>query len=624
MSTLNERVRPVKCLGLTAGLLTLVASMAHAQETEIEDVVVTATRMETPISMVGSSITVIDAEELEREQAREVIDVLRKVPGVSVTQTGSMGAYTNVYMRGMEGYHTLLLVDGVELADPSRAQPSYDFGHLMVGDIERIEVVRGPQSTLYGGDAIGGVINIITKKGKGKPKVSALAEIGSFRTKDLRTSVRGSQNKVNYGASVTYLDSGGFSTADERNGNTEDDGYENVTVNTNFGVDVTDTFDLEAKLRYMRAHYEYDNWSGGKAIDADFNAYRREKSAYLGGNLSFFDGRLNNKVGLSYVTAQRDMYIGSNRSNASNPGTYYDGAKRKVEYQGNLDISKDQAVVFGAETEQESTEQSGIDKKVRNNGYFANYQITALDNLSLSAGVRLDDHQKFGNHSTYRLTGAYTFDATQTRLHSSFGTGFRAPSLYELYENVYGGGNEDLEPEESRGWDFGVEQTFWDDRVLVDVTYFRNTTKNLISWVGSGYVNINRAQSQGVENTLSAELTDNLSLTGTYTYTLAKNKSTGQSLTRRPKHEATMTLGWEPTDRLTTDFSVRAKGRTFDGATKDYMGGFMTLDAKTAYTLNETVTVYGRAENLLDKDYQEASTYGTPGRAFYVGVRTQF
>ncbi|NVJ92757.1 MAG: TonB-dependent receptor [Methylocystaceae bacterium] len=596
----------------------MMVSMAQAQETEREDVVVTATRMETPLSKVGSSTTVITAQEIERDQAREVIDVLRKVPGLSITQTGSFGSSTSIFMRGMSSYHTQLLIDGVEMADPSAGQPSYDFGHLMVTDIERIEIVRGPQSTLYGGDAIGGVINIITKKGKGKPRSSVSAEYGSYNTKNLKASLSGAQQKLSYAVSASYLDTQGFSSADERNGNTEEDGAENLTVNANFGVQFNDIFSMDTKLRHMRSEIEYDTWSGGRAVDRNDNMRKTESSAYLGANLALFDNRLTNKLGVSYISSERDTYLGEARN------SYFDGYKNKLEYQGNFKITEAQNIVFGAETEQEHTEQSGIDRKVRNNGYFATYQIEAIENLILSAGARLDDHEKYGNHDTYRLTGSYTLDSTQTRFHSSTGTGFRAPSLYELYESVYGGGNEDLEPEESRGWDFGVEQPLWDDRIVLDVTYFENSTKNLINWVGTGYVNVNKAEARGVETGMSIDLLDNLSLDGAYTYTLAENKSTGGTLARRPKHEGTLTVAYEPMDDLTTDLSVRAKGRTYDSATSSYMGGFAVYDFKTSYKINDTVTVFGRLENIFDKDYHEASSYGTGGRAAYAGVRARF
>ncbi len=616
MRTLNELVRPVKCFTIAASTLTLAVPIAQAQSPDVEEIVVTATRMATPISTIGSATTVITAQDIEREQAREVIDVLRKVPGLSITQTGSLGGATSIYMRGMNAHHTQLLIDGVEMADPSATQPSYDFGHLMVTDIERIEVVRGPQSTLYGGDAIGGVINIITKKGKGKPRTNASVEYGSYNSKNVKGSVAGSHEKISYALSANYLSSQGYSSADKRNGNPETDGSNNLTVNANLGLQLSEIFDVETKLRHMRSHIEYDTWSNGQATDGNQNMYKKETSAYLGGNLSLFKGRLKNKLGASYITSNRDTYLGNSRDK------FYDGAKHKFEYQGNLSIIKNHNVVFGLETETESSEQGGIDKSVRNNGYFLNYQFSVIDDLHLTIGGRRDDHQTYGTHDTYRATAAYDIATWGTRFHSSIGTGFRAPSLYELYAPSWGNAN--LKPEESTGFDFGVDQTFWEDRINIDVTYFQNTSKNLTQWSASGYQNTARAKAKGFESGLTAELTDHLSLSGTYTYTLAEDKTTGGTLARRPKHTGTLTLGWEPLDDLTTDFSVRAKGRTYDSATSSYMGGFAIYDAKTAYKINDMATIYARIENLFDKDYHEASSYGTGGRAAYMGIRATF
>jgi len=616
MRTLNELVRPVKCLCLCTSAVLTPLSTSLAQDTQTKDVVVTATRMETPLSMVGSATTIITAEDIERDQAREVVDVLRKVPGLSITQTGSLGSTTSIYMRGMNAHHTQLLIDGVEMADPSAAQPSYDFGHLMVTDIERIEIVRGPQSTLYGGDAIGGVINIITKKGKGAPRGNASLEYGSYNSKNVKASLSGSQNKLSYALSASYLNSHGYSSADERNGNDETDGNENLSVNANFGVKLNDILDIETKLRHMRSHIEYDSWSNGQASDGNQNMYKKESSAYLGGNLALFDGRLKNKLGASYITSKRDTYQGESRDQ------YYDGDKRKFEYQGNFAIAQNHALVFGAETETEGSEQAGIDKTVRNNGYFATYQFSLFDDLSLSLGARLDDHEAYGNYDTYRATASYDLADWGTRFHSSLGTGFRAPSLYELYSPSWG--NTDLKPEESTGFDLGVEQLLWEDRIVLDVTYFQNSVKNLTQWSMSGYQNTARAKSKGVETGLSIDLLDNLALSANYTYTLAEDRSTGGTLARRPKHAGSLSINYEPVENWTTDLAVRAKGRTYDSATSDYMGAFTLFDFKTAYKVTDFATVYGRVENIFDKDYHEASTYGTSGRAGYIGVRTTF
>ena len=605
------------CLAASAfALICYVDTHAVAEEAvkRTPEVVVSAGRFPLPANQVGSAVTVVTSEDMEREQATRVIDVLRKVPGLSVTETGGPGAQASIFMRGMSSYNTQLLIDGVEMADTSAPQPAYDFGHLLVADIERIEIVRGPQSVLYGGDAIGGTINVITKKGKGNPRVDTSAEGGAFATRNLRSSIGGSRDKINYAASVNFFDTNGFSFADERNGNSETDGYENLTLTGNLGVAPTDDFDIRVGFRHTKAKLEYDGWTGKTSTDSNAKMDHREDSGRLGANLGLFHGALKNIVAASFASHERD-YTSST----------YDGSKRKFEYQGTWTVAPNNAVVFGAETETEEAKTGDFDESVRDNGYFANLQFQPFADLSVSLGGRLDDQEEYGDHETFRLTGSYTVDPSDSRFHGSLGTGFRAPSLYELYNPDLG--NTDLKPEESRGWDFGVEQPLWDSRAVIDLTYFHNTTKNLIhyegTWPNGRYENVSGASAKGLETSLTVDARENLSVRGTYTFTIAQDKSTGGQLARRPKHEGSVTMSWNPIDRLTTDFSMRAKGRTFDGPfTNVSMGGFATIAAKAAYKITERASVYGRVENLFDKHYQEAATYGTGGRAVYIGVRT--
>ncbi len=590
-----------------------------ADETTAPDVVVTANRIATPAASLGSSVTVITAEDIERAQVTEVPELLRRVPGLAVSQTGGAGRATAVRMRGMEGHHTLLLINGVEAADTSSAQQSYDFGHLVVGDIERIEIVRGPQSTLYGADAIGGVINVITRQGKGAPRITGAAEYGSYDTVVLRSGLSGSWKRLDYAADVAFEDVGGFSAASTRTGNVEGDGYTNLTLNGRFGAQATDWLRFEAALRAMNSELQYDNWSGGRAVDGDDNMDKAERSGRLSADISLFDGVLINTLTMSRATSERDIYAGRTQTSA------FDGSKTKLEYQGTWTIVENHALVFGAETEREAAETSGgIDDAVRNNGFYADYQVDLPDDsLSLTLGARLDDHEAFGRHDTYRVTAAYLLDATNTRFHASWGTGFRAPSLFELYDATWG--NADLEPETSRGWDLGAEQALWDERIVVDVTWFDNRTKDLITWSWpAGYANLSSTRAYGLETSLTAEVRDDLTITAGHTYTESRNNATAQVLPRRPRHEGSASLTWRPTDDLSSTLGMRAVGRNYDSATGEYLGGYALFDVRASYDVTETFTVHGRIENLFDKQYEEADSYGTPGLAAYVGVRAAF
>ena len=606
------KVRPISIKVKAA--LVLAASLSSPALAG--DLIVTANRVETESEKLGSAVTVITAEEIERKQARTVADILRDVPGLAVSNTGGKGRDTAIRIRGAEAYHTKLIVDGIDLSDPSRGQPSYDFGHLLASDVERIEVVRGPQSLLYGGDAVGGVISITTKRGKRAPKVTGFAEMGSHHTYTGSAGVTGSTERVNYALTATHFETDGISAAEERNGNSENDPYWNQTLTGRVGARLTDTWGVEATGRLMRSQLDYDNWSGGRAVDDNDRMDKTERSGRLATDLTVLDGRLTNVVAYSLSETERDLGKGKRQT------SFFDGETQEWEYQGTARLAQDHTLVFGAETRTESTRQSDISADVSNNGYYADYQFSPIASLFLTAGGRLDDHQSYGSHKTWRGTAAYLVDSTQTRLHGSYGTGFRAPSLYELFHPTWG--NRTLRPEESRGWDAGVEQTFLNGKAVVDVTWFDNRIQDLIQWSATGYTNIASTRAQGVETAARWQFAEDWRLNAAHTYTESRNNATGQVLARRPKHQGSVGLGWTPLDGLTTDATMRAVGCSYDSATGRYVGGYATYDLAVAYDVTEWARLFGRIENLTDKQYQEVDTYGTPGRTGFVGVRATF
>ena len=614
------KVRPfVFAVKAATACAALLGAPAMAEETR-DDMVVTANRVETESEKIGSAVTIITAEQIDRSQKATVAEVLRDVPGLSVSQTGGTGRTTAIRIRGAEAYHTKLIVDGIDLSDPSRSQPSYDFGNLMSADIERIEVVRGPQSLLYGGDAVGGVIAITTRKGQGKPRVTANAEIGSAHTYSVGSSVSGSQDRVSYAIGVNHFQTDGISAASKRTGNDENDPYRNDSVTARLGIKLTDIWDAEASGRYMRAKVDYDDWTT-RAVDDSDSMRSTERSGRLATNLTLFGGRLRNTVAYSVMESERD--IDNGRSFWGDRYSFFDGESQKLEYQGTAKLAPDNhTIVFGAENKQDSTKQSNLAKDVTDNGYYADYQFSPLDSLFLTMGGRLDDHETFGTHDTYRGTAAYLVDATATRLHGSYGTGFRAPSLYELFHPTYG--NKALKPEESRGWDAGVEQQLLDGRAAIDVTWFDNRIQNLIQWSNNFYRNIASARARGAELGGHFDVTQDLRLNATYTFTDSRNNTNGQMLARRPKNQASFGAAWKPLEGVTTDATMRAVGRQYDSATSNYVGGFVTFDLAASYQLTEWAKVYGRVENLLNKQYEEVDTYGAPGRMVFVGVKGEF
>lgn len=593
-------------------------------------IVVSANRVATDSSKIGSAVTVITAEDIARQQANTVAEVLRTVPGLSIANYGTTGSQTDVRIRGAEAWHTKLIIDGVDMADPSSTRPSFDFGHLLASDIERIEILRGPQSLLYGSDSIGGVISITTRKGKGKPKVTASAEAGSYHTYKGSAGLSGSEGAASYAISATRFQTDGISSGDQRNGNSENDGYQASSASARLGYQITDAWSVETSLRAMNDRLDYDRYNSTTRRAEDDNSWfrKRDRSARLATTFSPFGPVLENTLAYSVQESKRDYQDGDLSGGSA---YFYDGESQKLDYQGTARLNEHNTVVFGAETKTDSTTQGGGfslpgHKDVSTAGYFADYQVSPFDALFLTVGGRLDDHETFGTHTTYRTTAAYLVEATQSRLHSSYGTGFRAPSLSELYLPVFG--TPTLRPEESRGWDAGIEQSFLDGKGSVDLTWFNNRIKDMITTQTVGgvttFTNLSSTRTQGLEATARWELSDDWRLSGNYTFTDSRNNSTGQILAYRAKHQGSLSATWLPLDGLETTASLRAVGNRYSSNTNRMLGGFAVVNLAGAYDLTEGTQLYGRVENLLDKTYSEIDTYGTYGRAAYVGVRTSF
>ena len=611
-------------------LMALLAAPALADETIQGDMVVTANRVETASDKIGSAVTVITAQDIERQQAATVADVLRTVPGISIYSFGTTGAQTDVYIRGAESWHTKVIIDGVDMSNVSSTRPSFDFGHLTTADIERIEIVRGPQSLLYGSETIGGVINIITRRGKGKPRVGFNAETGSHHTYSLGSNISGGTGATDYAIGISRLQTDGISSAAERNGNSENDPYKADTLNARLRHRLTEGWSVEGSVRAMNDELYFDrsNSAAKRAEDDDGWFRKRDRAGRIATDFTLFGTVWENKIAFSLQESERDYENGRLAGGAK---YYYNGESQKLEYQGALNLAPDHKLVFGAENKVDSTDQNGTNTlmgsaDVTNNGTFADYQFSPLDSLFLTLGGRIDDHQTFGTHTTYRATSAYLVEATATRLHGSYGTGFRAPSLMELYLPIYG--TKTLMPEESRGWDFGVEQHALGGKAVADVTWFDSRLKDMINTQTIGgvttFYNLASTRVQGLETSARWQIAPDWRLSGSYTFTDSRNTVTGQILSNRPKHQGSLAATWLPLKGSEITASMRAVGSKFSSTNSRYLGGFAVFNLAASYDVTEQAKVYGRIENLLDKQYQEIDTYGTYGRSAFVGIRTTF
>jgi len=621
---------------------------AQEKEVILEEVVVTATRVETPIEEIASSMTVISSKEIERKKKATVSEVLKGIEGLDVVQTSGVGRDTSIFIRGANSEHTLVMIDGVEVNDPISPGRSYDFAHLTVDNIERIEVIRGPQSTLYGSDAIGGVINIITKKGEGRPKFFASAEGGTFMTFRESTGVSGGNRWINYSLGLSRFDTDGISAANKKDGNYERDGYKNSSLSARLGFAPQENLDVDFIFHYIDAKTDLDNSGGAGGDDPNYVQKSKQLLFKTQVGLSLFDHRWTQKLAFATTDNDRDV---KNKKDDQHPFDseqgHYDGQLIKLDWQHNLQLHKTNDLTFGLEYEEEEGKsryywesqwgpgESLFPKKtVNTKGCYIQDQIKLWDRLFATLGVRIDDHSRFGTETTYRIAPAYLIKETGTKMKGTFGTGFKAPTLYQLYApaTLWGPiGNKDLKPEKSKGWDFGVEQNFLKNRVILGATYFRNDFKDLIQYeMGQGYINIAKAKTEGIELFSSVKPIDDLTLRINYTYTDTEDKTTGETLIRRPKNKIGFDLNYHFINKGNVNLGVIYVGKRDD---KDFsispprrviLDQYTLVNLAASYDISKNFQLFGRVENLLDKDYEEVKGYGTPGLSIFGGMKLSF
>jgi len=611
------------------------AAPASADDTP-ETVVVTATRVPTPESQVASSITVITAADIAAKELKTLPDALQLVPGLNVVQNGGPGGQTSVFMRGTNSNHVKVFVDGIDVSDPSGPTDAFDFGQFLTPDIAKVEILRGPQSGLYGSDAIGGVINIITKSGEGPAQFTGGIEGGSFDTFNQMGGVSGSDDAFHYAAHIEHFHSGAtpvtpldlLAPGEKRT----DDSYDNVTASTKLGYDVSDNFDLGLVARYTNSQLAFtgDDYLTGY-LDATQSQYDTiQYYAREAAHLVSFDGFLDQTLGLAYSS------ISSTDAGPDNPTSYYSGDRVKLDWQGNLRFSDGEILVLGAEHEREEIRlpvSAGIDI---DSGY-AELQSTLTESLFNVANIRFDDNDLFGDKITFREAPAYVIEATGTKLKASVGTGFKAPTLSEMFENFpsYGFyGNPNLKPETSIGFDAGFEQSVLADQVRFGATYFYNKIKDLIdnNATFTSYTNIDSARTDGVEAFVAYQPIQSVNLRADYTYTEAEetepnNGVFDRELLRRPRNKLSIDGRWQATEALSFDADVLYVSSWEDIGRETFVDlkqpGYTTADITVNYDINDMFSVYGQITNLFDANYQDPNGFLRPGRGFYGGIKAR-
>jgi vitamin B12 transporter len=622
-------------IAVFAPLSTALAAANAATDAELETLVVTATRIPTPALDVASSITIISADEIAARQVRTLPDLLKEVPGLNLVQTGGSGGQTSVFMRGTNSNHTKVLIDGIDLGDPSNPGGAFDLGTLLTQDIQTVEILRGPQSGLYGSDAIGGVINIITKRGSGPAQFNAGIEAGSFDTFNQAGGVSGSLDQFHYAATLQHYHAGATPVTPLDllpPGQARIDDYDdNLTASTKLGLDVTDRFDLGLVARYTDSHLRItgDNFATFPATpdasQSDNNTLQYYTRAT--GHLSLLDGALDQTLGAAYSNVKSSQY------SPDNPAAYLYGERVKFDWQGILKLAATQQLVLGAEHQRDEITQP-ISAATNINSGYAELQSSFGGRVFDTISVRYDDNDRFGSQFTYRVAPTYLMEETGTKLKASVGTGFKAPSLSQMFQNFPEFdffGNPSLRPETSLGFDAGFEQSLAADNLRFGVTYFHNNIKNLIEDNAdfTSLTNVGRAVTEGVESFVSYHPLESLTLRMDYTYLQATDEILHEELLRRPKHKGSLNVAWQATSRLSLNATLLSVSSWIDG-NRDFSiprltaPGYTTVDGAASYDLSSHWAIFGRITNLFNRHYQNPDGFMQPTVGAFAGVKAKF
>lgn len=576
-----------------------------------ETITVSALRTPTAFSEVGSSVSVITEQDIADRQYAYITDALRDAAGVAIARNGGVGGVSSARIRGAASGQTLVVIDGVAVNDPSAPQGGFNFANLDAADIERIEILRGPQSLLYGADAIGGVIVIMTKRSG----TSGLLEGGSFGTARANASIAAQNNSAFGRLSVTASHTDGISRAD---GGAEKDGFRSLAASAFGGFVFNDNWRSEFTIRASTSEADIDGFPAPDFTLADTLDTEDTQDLLLAGKLlqSFerFEGALN----ISYNLIDRE-----NRNNDVSTFTAT-GSRLTLDYLGAFTVNETWRVIAGAEAERTAADVSGVDETAKAGAAFVVVEVKPLTKVTLSAGARRDEFSNFEGATTTRFAGVWNAPHG-VNIRASWGEGFRAPSLFELNFDQFGViPNPDLRPERASGFDVGFEKQFGSEaQHRFGGTYFRTKVRDQIDFdsAGNGYFNIDETRTRGVEVEGAFALGPQMSVDLNYSYTDAIDVATGLQLLRQPKHKGTVIVNLTPTDHLSLSASAVFNGDERDSPSLN--DGFIRLDVRAAFAVTETLEIYGRVENATDTDYQDISGYGEAGAAAYGGVRVR-
>lgn len=592
----------------------------HAQSMDdpdaLPEVVVTATRLPAIVADTPGA-RVIDRRTIDQRGAVFAADILTDVPGLSVVRSGAFGGVAQVRMRGAAPGKTLVLIDGVPVNDPAEVNGAFDFSGLELSDIERIEVLSGPQSSLWGSDAIGGVIAFTTRELDG---LAAEAEIGSFGTVRGRLAAGVSSERSGFGVWLSRFDTDGISAADEAGGNPEADGFTSTTAGARGRHVLGETATVDGAVRWSRAEAELDGYPAPAFVLADTDDSQTSEQWSGFGRLRFDAFGLSHQFSVSASDIARET--------VSAFPSAFEADRQAWRWQAEGEAAG-VAVVIGVEREEtEGSLSTGLTEQLGTTSAFATGRIEPTDRLSLSGAVRFDDTDDFGSKTTGRISAAFEAGAGIT-LSAAWGTGFKAPSISQAVCDFCFSSQPFpvLRPETATGREAALGWTSSDGRIEGRVTAYQLEVEDQITYVfdpatfDSVYVNVARTATDGVEVEGRARLGGGFDLSLAWAWTDARDETTGARLLRVPERAGSATLGWTG-ERLSAALTVRGESDQDDaGGVRE---AFVTANLNGSYALTDRVSLTARVENLADERYQQVFGYGEPGRSGFVGIRLRY
>lgn len=613
---------------LTAGALLIGVRGAQAQEAGPGAIVVTATGVPQKRDESGQAITLIDAATIDTRLAQTVADLLATTPSVRVNSNGSLGSVTSISLRGAETGQTLVLLDGVRINDPSSTSDAVDFGNLLIGNIRRIEVLRGSNAIAYGSDAIGGVINLSTRDPDAPEGLSlrASAEGGYADTLSGTADAGWRQGDLRIDAGLGALRTDGISSADRSFGATERDGLRNLTGHVRIEAPLSDAVTLDLRGYGVDAKLDYDSFFGAPADSTDTSHFR-QGTLYAGLRAISLGGALESRASLTWLGNARDYRF----MPGTPPDFGYRGRDWRGDYEGVVRLTSAARLVLGYAHDAPDYRFFGFGSderhSARTDSGYGMAILNPMHGLTVTGGLRHDQHSQFGGVTTFGANANWGLADGKTRIRFAYGEGFRAPSLYQLYDSY--SGNAALKPERSHSFDLGVDRAFAGGKGQFALTLFARTTNNQIDYDLATYrfANLARTLAHGLELSVDVKPVDDFTIGLAYSLVDTRNRSPGSAtfdhhLARRPVNSASVSLDRRWSFGLSTGATLRLVENSLDPTAPDgRLGGYALLGLRASLPVSDALALYVRLDNAFDTRYETSYGYGTYGRSAYAGVR---